>query len=234
MERYLVGMFERSVKAGALEYEIVRMFHRMLRFHVLPETARGNVAHHYDLDERLFRLFLDPDMQYSCAYYEYGNETLEEAQRKKKRHIAAKMWLAPGQRVLDIGCGWGGMGLYLAQVAGAEVTGVTLAEEQLRVARQRAEAAGLADRVGFLLMDYRKVEGTFDRVVSVGMFEHVGPQQEDRQRFGLGRTGTVAHHAARRATAPDPQIPCRRTARRVGATPAGARHHVRFAGRAER
>ena len=149
---------------------------------MLPETARGNVAHHYDLDERLFRLFLDPDMQYSCAYYEYGNETLEEAQRKKKRHIAAKMWLAPGQRVLDIGCGWGGMGLYLAQVAGAEVTGVTLAEEQLRVARQRAEAAGLADRVKFLLADYRKVEGTFDRVVSVGMFEHVGSAHRHRHR----------------------------------------------------
>ena len=189
--------------APAVGYEIARMFHRMLRRNVLPETARGNVAHHYDLDERLFRLFLDPDMQYSCAYYEDGNETLEEAQRKKKRHIAAKMWLAPGQRVLDIGCGWGGMGLYLAQVAGAEVTGVTLAEEQLRVARQRAEAAGLADRVKFLLADYRKVEGTFDRVVSVGMFEHVGPQHFDEYfrtiRRLLTDDGVAVVHSITRA-----------------------------------
>jgi len=163
----------------AVAHEVGRMFHRMLRRHVLPETAKGNVAHHYDLDERIFRLFLDPDMQYSCAYYENGDETLEEAQHKKKRHIAAKMLLAPGQRVLDIGCGWGGMALYLAQVAGADVTGVTLSEEQLRVAGQRAEAAGLAGCANFMLKDYRKVQGTFDRIVSVGMFEHVGPQHFD-------------------------------------------------------
>ncbi len=118
-------------------------------------------------------------MQYSCAYYENGDETLEDAQRKEKRHIAAKMLLAPGKRVLDLGCGWGGMALYLAQVAGADVTGVTLSEEQLRVASQRAEAAGLADRAKFMLKDYRKVQGSFDRIVSVGMFEHVGPQHFD-------------------------------------------------------
>lgn len=163
----------------AVVREIGRMLHRKLRRHVLPETAKGNVAHHYDLDERLFRLFLDKDLQYSCAYFETGEETLEEAQRKKKRHIAAKMLLEPGQRVLDIGCGWGGMGLYLAQTAGVDVTGVTLSEEQHRVANQRAAELGLADRCRFLLQDYRKVEGRFDRVVSVGMFEHVGPHHFD-------------------------------------------------------
>lgn len=159
--------------------EIGRIIHRKLRRHVFKETSKKNVAHHYDLDEQLFRLFLDSDLQYSCAYYENGDETLEEAQRKKKRHIAAKMMLEPGQRVLDIGCGWGGMGLYLAQTAGVDVTGVTLAEEQLRVANQRAAEAGMADKARFLLQDYRKVTGKFDRIVSVGMFEHVGPQHFD-------------------------------------------------------
>ncbi|MEM7269401.1 MAG: cyclopropane-fatty-acyl-phospholipid synthase family protein [Pseudomonadota bacterium] len=165
--------------APAVAREIGRMLHRKLRRHILPETAKGNVAHHYDLDEKLFRLFLDSDLQYSCAYYENGDETLEEAQRKKKRHIAAKMLLKPGMKVLDIGCGWGGMGLYLAQTTGADVTGVTLSEEQHRVANERAAAAGMADRCRFLLQDYRKVEGQFDRVVSVGMFEHVGPHHFD-------------------------------------------------------
>ncbi|WP_340108791.1 cyclopropane-fatty-acyl-phospholipid synthase family protein [Pikeienuella sp. HZG-20] len=156
-----------------------RMLNGVLRRHLLPERAKRNVAHHYDLDERLFRLFLDEDLQYSCAYYETGDETLEEAQRKKKRHIAAKMQLEPGRKVLDIGCGWGGMGLYLARVAGVGVTGVTLAEEQLRVAKERAKAAGMEKDATFLLQDYRKVEGRFDRIVSVGMFEHVGSQNYD-------------------------------------------------------
>lgn len=155
--------------------EGMRVIDRLLRRHVYRETAKRNVAHHYDLDEKLFRLFLDEDLQYSCAYFETGEETLEQAQILKKRHIAAKMQLSPGQRVLDIGCGWGGMGLYLARVAGADVTGVTLAEEQLRVANQRAAEMGLADRARFLLQDYREVKGRFDRIVSVGMFEHVGP-----------------------------------------------------------
>lgn len=163
----------------AIGHELARAAHRMLRRHVLPETARRNVAHHYDLDARLFSLFLDPDLQYSCAYYETGDETLEEAQLKKKRHIAAKMQLTPGQRVLDIGCGWGGMGLYLARHCGVDVTGVTLSEEQLSVANRRAADDGLSDRARFILQDYRKVEGPFDRVVSVGMFEHVGPQHFD-------------------------------------------------------
>lgn len=165
--------------APAIARELGRAAHRYLRRHILPEQSKRNVAHHYDLDERLFRLFLDGDLQYSCAYFENGDESLEEAQRKKKRHIAAKMQLQPGQNVLDIGCGWGGMGLYLAETAGVNVTGVTLAEEQLRVANDRAAKAGMADRAKFLLQDYRKVEGKFDRIVSVGMFEHVGPHHFD-------------------------------------------------------
>jgi cyclopropane-fatty-acyl-phospholipid synthase len=140
-------------------------------------SARSNVAHHYDLDERLYRLFLDEDMQYSCAYFEQPEMTLAEAQLAKKRLIAAKLLVRPGAQVLDIGCGWGGLALYLARVCAARVTGVTLSREQLRVAVARAEAAGLADRVEFRLQDYREVEGRFDNIVSVGMFEHVGLRQ---------------------------------------------------------
>lgn len=141
--------------------------------------AQQNVAHHYDLSEELYRLFLDEDLQYSCAYFENGNETLEEAQEKKKRHIAAKLRLQPGQKILDIGCGWGGMALYLAGIADVEVLGVTLSEEQHRVAVDRAKALGLADRVRFELRDYRTVNEKFDRIVSVGMFEHVGVTRYD-------------------------------------------------------
>lgn len=162
------------ISAPAALREVWRIVDRILRRYVLPENAKRNVAHHYDLDERLFRLFLDEDLQYSCAYFETGEETLEQAQRKKKRHIAAKMQLGPGQRVLDIGCGWG-MALYLAETGSADVTGVTLAEEQLRVAKARAVETGLAEHTDFRLEDYRKVEGRFDRIVSIGMFEHVGP-----------------------------------------------------------
>ncbi len=137
--------------------------------------ARRNVAHHYDLNGRLYSLFLDRDRQYSCAYFARGDETLEEAQAAKKRHIAAKLLLnRPGLTVLDIGCGWGGMALTLARDFGARVTGITLSEEQLAEARARAAAAGLDERVKFALMDYRDMNQTFDRIVSVGMFEHVG------------------------------------------------------------
>jgi cyclopropane-fatty-acyl-phospholipid synthase len=137
--------------------------------------SRKNVAHHYDLNGRLYSLFLDRDRQYSCAYFRTGNETLEEAQLAKKHHIAAKLKLdRPGLRVLDIGCGWGGMALTLARDYGAHVTGITLSTEQLNEARARAEAEGLSDRVKFELLDYRAVRETYDRVVSVGMFEHVG------------------------------------------------------------
>jgi cyclopropane-fatty-acyl-phospholipid synthase len=136
--------------------------------------ARENVAHHYDLGNAFYRLWLDWDMQYSCAYFPTGAETLEEAQTAKKRHIAAKLLLEPGQRVLEIGCGWGGMALYLAAVADVDVHAVTLSKEQLAVAQARAEAAGLSNRVRFELVDYRDVTGQYDRVVSVAMLEAVG------------------------------------------------------------
>jgi cyclopropane-fatty-acyl-phospholipid synthase len=137
--------------------------------------AKRNVAHHYDLDDRLYDLFLDAHRQYSCAYFTDPANDLDTAQADKLAHIAAKLALAPGQRVLDIGCGWGGMALYLNAKCDVDVLGITLSEEQLKVARQRAADAGVADRVRFELVDYRDVTGSFDRIVSVGMFEHVGP-----------------------------------------------------------
>ena len=139
----------------------------------LKQQARRHVAHHYDIDPRIYDLFLDPDRQYSCAYFS-GAVGLEEAQLLKKRHIAAKLAVEPGHRVLDIGSGWGGLALYLAKVAGAEVTGITLSEEQLEASRARARAEGLGNALQFLLQDYREASGRFDRIVSVGMFEHVG------------------------------------------------------------
>lgn len=141
--------------------------------------SKSNVAHHYDLNDRLYDLFLDVDRQYSCAYFTGPDVDLDTAQADKKAHIAAKLHLSPGQRVLDIGCGWGGMALYLNRAADVDVLGITLSEEQLKVARQRAADAGVSDRVKFELIDYRALEGKFDRIVSVGMFEHVGvPQYE--------------------------------------------------------
>ena len=167
---------KRFATAPAVGITLWRVLERTWRRRVARETAARNVAHHYDLDERLFRLFLDDDLQYSCAYFADPGMSLEEAQLAKKRHIAAKLRLAPGRRVLDIGCGWGGTALYLARHCGAIVTGVTLSAEQLKVARRRAGEAGLATHVRFELEDYRAVGGTFDRLVSIGMFEHVGPQ----------------------------------------------------------
>ncbi len=142
-----------------------------------PWRSRRNVAHHYDLDHRLYKLFLDRDYQYSCAYFEYPGISLEEAQLAKKRLVTAKLLVDPDTKVLDIGCGWGGLGLYLKQMGEArEVLGVTLSSEQLSVARARARELGLENSVRFALQDYRNVEGEFDRIVSVGMFEHVGPR----------------------------------------------------------
>ncbi len=136
--------------------------------------ARANIAHHYDIDDRLYALFLDADRQYSCAYFEDPSCSLEAAQLAKKRHIAAKLLIEPGHSALDIGCGWGGMGLYLAAHCGAQVTGVTLSTEQLGVAQARARAQNLSAQAEFRLQDYRETKGRFDRIVSVGMFEHVG------------------------------------------------------------
>ena len=137
-------------------------------------AARRNVSHHYDLSYDLYRRFLDADMQYSCAYFERPDMGLDEAQLAKKRHITAKLDLRPDHSVLDIGCGWGGMALSIAAWTGAKVDGVTLSTEQLTIARKRADAEGLANRVNFSLTDYRDVTEKYDRIVSVGMFEHVG------------------------------------------------------------
>jgi len=139
-----------------------------------PRRSKNNVARHYDLDGRLYSLFLDADKQYSCGYFERPDATLDDAQLAKKRHIAAKLLIQPGRRVLDIGSGWGGLGLYIAEMTGADVTGVTLSNEQLQVSNARAEEKHLAASARFLLEDYRDIPGPFDRLVSVGMFEHVG------------------------------------------------------------
>lgn len=170
--------WERGSGRKALKRRKGRLRARFEQFNSARRSKR-NVAHHYDLSDRLYDLFLDSDRQYSCAYFTDPDNSLEQAQADKKAHIAAKLYLKAGQRVLDIGSGWGGMALYLNRVADVDVLGITLSEEQLQVARRRADEAGVADRVKFELIDYRHVEGRFDRIVSVGMFEHVGlPQYE--------------------------------------------------------
>ncbi len=147
---------------------------RLAQFNPRARSKR-NVAHHYDIDGRLYSLFLDSDRQYSCAYFEFPGQSLDDAQLAKKRHLAAKLALdKPGLKLLDIGCGWGGLGLYMAEVGGADVTGVTLSKEQLGVAKARVREKGLERRVDFRLQDYRDIAERFDRIVSVGMFEHVG------------------------------------------------------------
>lgn len=141
--------------------------------------ARANVHYHYDIDDRIYALFLDSDRQYSCAYFEVPGQGLDAAQLAKKRHIAAKLLIKPEARVLDIGSGWGGLALYLADIAGANVTGLTLSPEQLKVAQRRASERGLSSHVEFRLEDYRALCDSFDRIVSVGMFEHVGLRDYD-------------------------------------------------------
>ena len=145
---------------------------RHVRQFNLRSRSKDNVAHHYDLDGRLYSLFLDADKQYSCGYFETPDATLDDAQLAKKRHLAAKLLIERGHRVLDIGCGWGGLSLYLAEMTGANVTGITLSTEQLQVANARAAEKNLTAK--FFIEDYRDVTGPFDRIVSVGMFEHVG------------------------------------------------------------
>jgi cyclopropane-fatty-acyl-phospholipid synthase len=139
--------------------------------------SRRNAAHHYDLSDRLYECFLDSDRQYSCAYFRTPSDDLDTAQLNKRRHLAAKLLLRPGHKVLDIGSGWGGLALFLAAECGVDVTGLTLSEEQHKVATRRAAQAGLADRVRFHLRDYREERARYDRIVSVGMFEHVGVNQ---------------------------------------------------------
>jgi cyclopropane-fatty-acyl-phospholipid synthase len=153
-----------------------RLVRRLHQYNPVPR-ARRNVAHHYDLSDQLYELFLDHDRQYSCAYFASPDDDLDTAQENKKRHIAAKLLLRPGLKVLDVGSGWGGLALYLAAECGADVTGLTLSVEQHKVATRRAAVAGLGDRVRFSLSDYREETGLYDRIVSVGMFEHVGVVQ---------------------------------------------------------
>ncbi|GGI26932.1 SAM-dependent methyltransferase [Bradyrhizobium guangdongense] len=177
-----------------------------------PRTrSRSNVAHHYDLDARLYSLFLDADKQYSCAYFETPDATLDDAQLAKKRHVTAKLLVNRGQRVLDIGSGWGGLGLYLAEIVGADVTGVTLSTEQLQIAKARAAEKGLTQHARFLLQDYRDIDGQFDRIVSVGMFEHVGARFYStyfrRCAELLSDDGIMLLHSIGRSQGPDSTNP---------------------------
>ncbi len=190
---------------GAVRGELNRMLRRLQQDNRLGR-ARANIAHHYDLSGALYDLFLDRDRQYSCAYFHTGAETLEEAQEKKKRHIMAKLLLEPGMRVLDVGSGWGGLALEMAQTARVDVTGLTLSQEQLSVANERAVAAGLSSHVRFALRDYREEQGSYDRIVSVGMFEHVGVAHYrtyfDTLRNRLNPDGIALVHAIGRADPP--------------------------------
>jgi len=168
--------------------------------------SRRNAAHHYDLSDSLYALFLDRERQYSCAYFTRDGQDLDSAQEAKMAHIASKLCLRPGQKLLDIGSGWGGLALHLARTAQVEVLGITLSQAQLRHARARASAEGLEGRVRFELADWRDVEGRFDRIVSVGMFEHVGPPHYraflDRCRELLTEDGLMLLHTIGRADGP--------------------------------
>ena len=174
----------------------------------MPGRSRRNVHHHYDHPADFYRCFLDEDMQYSCAYFAAEGVSLEEAQEAKKRHIAAKLDIRPGQRVLDIGCGFGGMALFLARNYGVHVTGITLSTEQHKIARERAAKLGLTRLADFRLEDYRRTRGVFDRIVSVGMFEHVG-RPHYRQFFSrinalLAENGVALLHTIGRYQQPSP------------------------------
>ena len=165
----------RSSGHGLMRFRSLMMrLGRRVDQHNPISVARANVAHHYDLSDKLYELFLDDSRQYSCGYYGAPTDTLEQAQQQKKRHLAAKLLLRPDQSVLDIGCGWGGLAFDFARVADVDVTGVTLSAEQHKYAQQLANESTFSNRVRFLLTDYRQLDGRYDRIVSVGMFEHVG------------------------------------------------------------
>jgi cyclopropane-fatty-acyl-phospholipid synthase len=191
---------------GLLRY----LYRRLSQFNPRPRSRR-NVAHHYDLDGRLYSLFLDADRQYSCAYFEKPGQSLDDAQLAKKRHLAAKLRLTEQKRVLDIGCGWGGLGLYLAEFAGADVTGVTLSNEQHAIANERAAEKGLSDHARFELRDYRDIDGPFDRIVSVGMFEHVGVNHYEtffrKSAQLLAKDGVMVLHSIGRSEGPSRTSP---------------------------
>jgi cyclopropane-fatty-acyl-phospholipid synthase len=189
----------------------LRYFSRRVEQFNPRRRARSNVAHHYDLDGRLYSLFLDADRQYSCAYFQTPDMTLDDAQLAKKRHIAAKLLVRRRDRVLDIGSGWGGLGLYLAEMAEADVTGITLSSEQFQAANARAHGKNLSRSARFLLQDYRDVAGPFDRIVSVGMFEHIGVDFYDtyfrRCAELLTDDGVMLLHTIGRSTGPDVTSP---------------------------
>ncbi|MFN0116394.1 MAG: class I SAM-dependent methyltransferase [Paracoccaceae bacterium] len=207
----LLGLLLRNVEEGGMVWwrrplELAGYALRWFQMWNPAGKSKDNVAHHYDLSSELYELFLDKDRQYSCAYFRNPNDTLEQAQVQKKAHIAGKLLIRPGMRVLDIGCGWGGLAITLARDYGAQVLGVTLSEEQHRIANERVRAAGLTDRVEIRLTDYRKVQGTFDRIVSVGMFEHVGVPHYG-EYFGkvrdlLTEDGVALIHTIGRASPP--------------------------------
>jgi cyclopropane-fatty-acyl-phospholipid synthase len=190
---------------------VLRYLRRRLSQFNPRSRARRNVAHHYDLDGRLYSLFLDADRQYSCAYFEKPGQSLDDAQLAKKRHLAAKLMIEPSKRVLDIGCGWGGLGLYLAEVGGTDVTGITLSHEQHVIANERAAEKGLNERARFRLQDYRDVTGSFDRIVSVGMFEHVGVNHYDtffqKSAQLLADDGVMVLHSIGRSEGPNVTSP---------------------------
>jgi cyclopropane-fatty-acyl-phospholipid synthase len=167
------GQAHRLPKVAKAAYAVRKALKRVDQYNPVGK-AKSNVAHHYDLSGALYDLFLDRDRQYSCAYFETDDGSLEDAQLAKKRHLAAKLNIKPGMKVLDIGSGWGGLGLYIAEICGAEVTGVTLSEEQFSLSNERARQRGVSEQVQFHLKDYRHLDQKFDRIVSVGMFEHVG------------------------------------------------------------
>ena len=206
------NMRGKALQPAARLLRSAEIFRRMRQFNPIRRSHR-NVAHHYDLTSGFYRLFLDPDMQYSCAYFRHPDDSLAAAQAYKKRRIAAKLYLQPGQRVLDIGCGWGGLAMSLAQSEDVEVTGLTLSNPQLETARFRAHDAGLDGRVHFLAQDYREHRGTYDRIVSVGMFEHVGINHYraffDQVSRMLADDGVAVLHTIGRASGPgatDPWI----------------------------
>jgi len=165
-----------NLRSQGHQKRIRKYYKRMKRFHQknLKSKAKKNVEHHYDLSNDFYRLFLDEDLQYSCAYYERPDMTLEEAQLAKKRHLASKMDIKPGQKILEIGCGWGGLSIYLAKTFDVHVTGVTLSTQQHKLANERIKKLGLEDKIDIRLQDYRDLTGPYDRIISVGMFEHVG------------------------------------------------------------
>lgn len=206
----LLDLFWRNILSSGQSTAAIPAFFRkafraFAQFNPKSRSIR-NVSHHYDIGNDLYRLFLDEDMQYSCAYFVAPETTLEEAQRHKKDHIARKLCLQSGDQILDIGCGWGGLALHLAETEAVHVHGVTLSHEQLSLARERAESLGLGHRVSFELHDYRTLTKSYDRIVSVGMFEHVGlphyKEYFEQIAARLNKNGTALIHTIGRASTP--------------------------------